>query len=406
MASYNVEGVVFPRPFKIRRLSHVGLNIESIDEGLNFYGRALGFRITDLEHLRDLAPPGAIPDFVTDDRAVFMTYNTDHHSWLLTHKTLGSMSGDNVASDEITLSHFTWQVGSLKEVSDAVDYLGTQGVKIRRMGRDMPGSNWHVYFLDPDGHTVELCYGMEQVGINGKSKPKEYFYRRFMERPPLPQMCDFDEQIEATAQGADMNTGYSIRDLGIEAGDKRFDVAGYLLPRPFKITNSGPVGLFVNDLDVTEAFYRDTLGFTVTERITWKGHECSFLRHGREHHSIKLYPIAARADLGLSANTTTVSVGLQVGSYKQLCDAKEYMKNEGYTFVDLPQELSPGIDYCAHVIDKEGHCMQLYYYMEQLGWDGRTRPPEQRRVVTEPWPESLDAQEDTYMDQTFMGPLG
>jgi hypothetical protein len=50
--------------------------------------------------------------------------------------------------------------------------------------------------------------------------------------------------------------------------------------------------------------------------------------------------------------------------------------------------------------------LQLYYYMEQVGWDGRVRTREQRRTVVEPWPEMLEPLSDTYVDQTFMGPLG
>ncbi len=44
--------------------------------------------------------------------------------------------------------------------------------------------------------------------------------------------------------------------------------------------------------------------------------------------------------------------------------------------------------------------------MEQVGWDGKPRPQNQRRAVTEPWPETLTPLSDTYADQTYMGPLG
>ena len=50
--------------------------------------------------------------------------------------------------------------------------------------------------------------------------------------------------------------------------------------------------------------------------------------------------------------------------------------------------------------------MMLYYYMEQVGWDGRPRPPELRRAVASEWPEQLEPLSDTYADQTFLGPLG
>ena len=51
--------------------------------------------------------------------------------------------------------------------------------------------------------------------------------------------------------------------------------------------------------------------------------------------------------------------------------------------------------------------IQLYYYMEQIGWDGAVRRPTAGAEV-EPgvWPETLDPMSDTYDGETFWGPLG
>ena len=71
--------------------------------------------------------------------------------------------------------------------------------------------------------------------------------------------------------------------------------------------------IFVADIERALAFYRDDLGLTVTEEVTWKGHRCVFLRANTEHHSLALYPIALRGELGLNADTTLFSFGIQVG---------------------------------------------------------------------------------------------
>ena len=162
--SYNLEGINFPRPFRIRRFGHFGLNLDNIDAGIDFYARLLGFEMTDLVEIGKLAPPGIIPEGL-DDRVPFFSHNADHHSLIIAHPDVGPFIGDPEAHPETTFSHFTWQVGSLEEVKLGHDYLKEQGVNINRTGRDMPGSNWHCYILDPDGHTVEVYYGMEQVGI-------------------------------------------------------------------------------------------------------------------------------------------------------------------------------------------------------------------------------------------------
>jgi hypothetical protein len=95
-----------------------------------------------------------------------------------------------------------------------------------------------------------------------------------------------------------------------------------------------------------------------------------------------------------------------VGSYQQLRAAVDFLKSHGVTVRDLPPELALGMDYVAYALDPDGHCIQLYYYMEQLGWDGQPRPQSQRRQVTGAWPEALKPLSDTYVDQVFQGPLG
>ena len=97
---------------------------------------------------------------------------------------------------------------------------------------------------------------------------------------------------------------------------------------------------------------------------------------------------------------------MRVGSYRQLKNAVAWLKAEGVRFIDQPAELNPGMDYCAYALDNEGHCIQLYYGMEEVDWNGNRRPVELRRKVQKPWPDTLDALDDSYADQRFMGPLG
>jgi len=73
----------------------------------------------------------------------------------------------------------------------------------------------------------------------------------------------------------------------------------------------------------------------------------------------------------------------------------------------VPPNLYPGIDYAAHFLDPDGHCIKLYYYMEQVGWDGKPRPKESRRqVASGEWPETLEPMSDTYNGEPFLGPWG
>jgi catechol 2,3-dioxygenase-like lactoylglutathione lyase family enzyme len=400
---YNVGGVLLPRPFKIRRLGHFGFNAVHLAESVDFYTKVLGFKLSDT---LDFAAMPWMPKDVADlgdTRGYFLRYGTDHHAFVLFNKKVMDFRADRKFAPEVTINQITWQCGSLREIVAAHDYFQAQGVPIQRVGRDMPGSNWHVYVYDPDGHTNELYYGIEQIGWNGLSKPVSMYYRGFRDKPPLPQMPESAEVAEALAKGLDIFAGHRYQ----ETMPAIYDVEGVLLPQPFKITKIGPVGLFVDDVDRAEAFYTQHLGFVKSEDSLYRGARCAFLRCGTEHHSLGLFPKELRRTLGLSERTTCMAFGLEVGSYEQLRQAVAFLKAQRTPFVDsIPPELYPGIDYSAFVLDPDGHCLQLYYYMEQVGWDGRVRPASQRRPVLADWPETLEPLSDTYADQVFQGPWG
>jgi hypothetical protein len=132
-----------------------------------------------------------------------------------------------------------------------------------------------------------------------------------------------------------------------------------------------------------------------------------FLRCNTEHHSLALYPIALRKTLGLSPHTTVMSFGVQVATYRQLRAAIGFLKDRGGKFVEIPAALTPGIDYSACVLDPAGHAIQLYYYMEQVGWNGRPRPKRGRAPVrVADWPNAVEPKSDTYTGEPFLGPWG
>jgi catechol 2,3-dioxygenase-like lactoylglutathione lyase family enzyme len=399
---YNVGGIYLPQPFKVRRLGHFGFNVEKLPESREFYGDLLGFTASDtLDFSR--APWFPKDADLGDPRGYFMRYGTDHHAFVLFPKKVMDHRADRKFAPEVTINQITWQCGSLKEINDAHTYFQEQQVRVQRVGRDMPGSNWHVYVYDPDGHTNEFYYGIEQIGWNGLSKPRELCYRGFQEKPPLPQMSEAAEVAEAQAKGIDIFSGHRPKD-GFPA---EYDVEGVMLPRPFKITKIGPVSLFVDDVERAEAFYTDRVGFVRSEETTYRSARCVFLRCSAEHHSLGLFPKELRGMLGLRESSTCMSFGVELGSYRQLREAVAFLKSRDVTFVDsIPPELYPGVDYSAFALDPDGHCIQLYYYMEQVGWDGRVRPQSARRQIQRDWPEALEPLSDTYVDQVFQGPLG
>jgi hypothetical protein len=151
------------------------------------------------------------------------------------------------------------------------------------------------------------------------------------------------------------------------------------------------------------------MGFALTEEVEYRGQRCVFLRCNTEHHSLGLLPLKLRSELRLSPLTMCASFGIQVANYRQLREALRFLRDHGVRMSTnaFPPELHPGIDYAAYAFDPDGYCIPLYYYMEQVGWDGRPRPASERRSV-DPihWPEALEPLSDTFEGEPFLSPWG
>lgn len=398
---FAVDGVRLPRPFRIRRLGHFGFNCDALGASLDFYRRLLGFRLSDTIDYRDLTPEPERLDGLGDTKGYFLRYGTDHHALVLFNRAVRTaLDTQGRFRPGVTINQITWQVNSLEEVVRAAAHLEASGVRMSRSGRDTPGSNWHTYFFDPDGHTIELYYGIEQIGWDGCSKPKAMYNRGFKAAPPLPQMAEADEVAEALAAGIDLTSGHSEDPL-----KGTYDVGGVRLPRPFAIAGIGPVRIFVADLEAACAFYTDVLGLAVSARTRLEGLGAVFLRAGSEHHAVALYDLRLRARLPVRQDTTTLSFGLKIAGYAQLRAACRWLADAGYAPIDLPSELFPGARHTAVFADPDGHLVQLYSEMEQVGWDGRTRdPPLLPDLRPERWPPLIEPLSDTFAGEPFLGP--
>jgi catechol 2,3-dioxygenase-like lactoylglutathione lyase family enzyme len=400
--THEVGGIRMDRPFRVQRLGHFGFNVKDQERALHFYSDLLGLPVTDTRDFGRLAgeaKPG--PEHL----GWFLRVNNDHHSVVLFPDPARFTDPPPRKPGSAWISHMAWQVGTLDEVVEGRRWARECQLTLARPGgRDARGANWNVTLQDAEGISNELYYGMDQIGWDGVSKPEPICPNG----DPLPEIGgaaepDFPIARAAIEGGLDLRQGLHQRPFGTPA----YDVGGVKLARPFRILRNGPIRIFAADVAESERFYTDVVGLAVTERIAWQGHDCVFLRANTEHHTIALYPLALREELGMRPDSVCMAYGMQVGSYRQLKDAIAFLKGHGVTIRYLPPELSPGIDYSAFALDPDGHAVQLYYYMEQIGWDGRPRPAALRRKVDNAnWPDSLDALPDTFLGPVFQGPLG
>jgi catechol 2,3-dioxygenase-like lactoylglutathione lyase family enzyme len=166
--------------------------------------------------------------------------------------------------------------------------------------------------------------------------------------------------------------------------------------------------IFVDHLEDALDFYTQTMGLKITEEVSIHNHRCVFLRANTEHHSIALYPAALAKVLQLPNPSSLLSFAMQVGSYQQLQDAIAHLKSNGVQFLELPREISAGIGHHAFAIDPDGFLIELYWEMEQIGWDGQPRPAHLRpKLSSNPadWPSAIELSADAYCGEVFLGPL-
>ena len=140
-------------PFRIAKLGHVVLNVSDLKHSVRFYTQVLGFAVSDV-----------YPDEIVRGGMVFMRCNADHHGVAL----VGSLKR---ASESFELNHLAFEVATLDEVVRARDHLRRRGVAIDFEGRRRAGCQIAVEFRDPDGHRLEIYWGVDQVGSDGAVRP-------------------------------------------------------------------------------------------------------------------------------------------------------------------------------------------------------------------------------------------
>jgi 2,3-dihydroxy-p-cumate/2,3-dihydroxybenzoate 3,4-dioxygenase len=152
-----------PRAFrqsltKIERLGHVVLAVENYDATIDYLTENLCFRISDF----------------VEGRFAFLRCHPNplHHSF-----AIGKSPGGN------RLHHVNFMVSDIDDIGIAVNRLKRRNVEIVfGPGRHLPSGSIFLYFLDPDGLTVEFSFGMEEFPETGARAPRRI--------EPTPQALD------------------------------------------------------------------------------------------------------------------------------------------------------------------------------------------------------------------------
>jgi catechol 2,3-dioxygenase-like lactoylglutathione lyase family enzyme len=143
-------------PFAVQKIGHAVVYVSDLERSKRFYTEVLGFKVSDV-----------YPGTMMPGGMVFLRCNGDHHCLAL----VGDRAPD--AGADKSLHHLAFELATLDEVFRARDHLKAHGAKLTYEGRRRAGCQVAVEFLDPDGHHLELYWGVDQIGADDRSRPWE-----------------------------------------------------------------------------------------------------------------------------------------------------------------------------------------------------------------------------------------
>lgn len=149
--------------------------------------------------------------------------------------------------------------------------------------------------------------------------------------------------------------------------------------RPVRI---GHIGVVAHDLPRMVAFYEDALGMQVSDRMLFPDespfYEGVWLRINTDHHVISIFNLRDAAGLNRGSERHVLRPGFhhmafEVSSFEHLREAVRYA-HEHDVAVQGVRTGGPGCQLRVYMWDPEDNLVELYWALDQVGWDGASRP--------------------------------
>ncbi len=141
--------------------------------------------------------------------------------------------------------------------------------------------------------------------------------------------------------------------------------------RPRKL---GHVGIFVKDLERSKKFYTEVVGLKVSDEFPGRG---VFLHCSHDHHDTVLFQLPhEKLDRSHNDRAEIQQISYEVDRIDDLRQKAAELRAQGIEVIG-PERKTAGMDKTIEFSDPDGNKIQFYCDMDQMGWDDRSRPPEQ-----------------------------
>jgi catechol 2,3-dioxygenase-like lactoylglutathione lyase family enzyme len=145
---------------------------------------------------------------------------------------------------------------------------------------------------------------------------------------------------------------------------------------PFSLNKIGHVVLRVADLERSIAFYTGVLGFKVSDIY---GDDMIpggmvFMRCNADHHGVALIGGAS----GPENKRGLHHMAFEVGTLDEVFRARNFLRENGATIV-FEGRRRAGVQIAVEFLDPDGHNLEIYWCIDQIGTDGVARPASEWR---------------------------
>jgi len=164
----------------IARMQHFSVEVSNTEQSIAFYRDVLGFKLTE-RHAAGEVP--AIPVELS-----FMRLSNTHHELVLVHNPAKTYTARPTRPEDDlngppSFHHFALECDNRKNWKLTVARIRDKGVEIIRgpvihswhqpMGDGSWGENEAVYILDPDGHRIEIFWGLATIDPDGTHRTSD-----------------------------------------------------------------------------------------------------------------------------------------------------------------------------------------------------------------------------------------
>jgi catechol 2,3-dioxygenase-like lactoylglutathione lyase family enzyme len=368
LVTYEINGTRSSRYLSPKDLNHTGFFYQDKEKTLKFYRDVLGFTLTDV---------------IPEKHVLFLRLNNEHHLISFFPESF------RIRTDTKRMQHAAWEIQTYDELINSAELLKRDQVEVELICRRVPGSNYAVYVLDKEGNRIELAFGIENIGWQGRPKPLELWQRIGMKGTLPSEIAEEAEEVDAVRHEfngfADDRCSYTSEKLDAERGPAASDFvsSGEKLVRPFKLSNINYYALSCKELDILGQFYTNIIGLklshTAEDFLIFKG-RCSnqarfFLE--REGKEIKR---------DREAHGSLICFGMR--TYRELTNCHSFLKKRGIPILQVGRYEIPGIieERYLDVRDPSGNTIRIAYSLSANG----LRETEVSKKLPDELPEFID----------------